>query len=71
MFAHRGNNKRALELIDEALGMRPVDTDLWVDKVRLLLDLGREDQARIALLAGLEIDASSDALRRLQRQLGS
>ena len=69
LFAHRQNSKRALELIEQALGQRYREPRLHEAKARYLQGLGRLDEARevvaVAITAGLE----SPSLRRLGRSL--
>ena len=69
LFAHRQNSKRALELIEQALGQRYGEPRLHEAKARYLRGLGRLDEARevvaVAITAGLE----SPSLRRLGRSL--
>ncbi len=69
-FASRGNQKRALELFEQALMLRPTEAALWADKVRCLVRLGRFEEARIAVMAGLELDGGDRSLLAFQRQLG-
>lgn len=69
LFEDRGNPKRALELVDDALGLRPEDANLYAAKVRCLMALGRDSLARLGLAMGLEIDPGNQELRRLKRKL--
>jgi tetratricopeptide (TPR) repeat protein len=70
LFDLRGNPKRALELVEEALRGAADDPKLLAAKVSFLLRLGREQAARECLGTALAADAGNRELRRLKRKLG-
>lgn len=67
LFDLRGNPKRALELVDEALGQHAEDTRLLGARVTFLLHLGREADARKCLAQALNLDATDRELMRLNK----
>ena len=69
LFEERGNPKRALELVEDALELRPEDANLHAAKVRCLMALGRDSLARLGLAVGLELDSGNQELRCLKRKL--
>jgi tetratricopeptide (TPR) repeat protein len=69
LFDDRGNPKRALELVDEALRGRRDDARLLAARVRFLERLHRGDDARRALAAALAAHPRDQELRRLRRRL--
>lgn len=70
LFDQRGNPKRALELVEAAIVRRPDDGELLASRVRYLLRLDREDDARRCLSAAVQAVGDHGALRRVRRQLG-
>ncbi len=68
-FANRANPKRALELVDEALAVRPDEARFVAARVRYLQRLDRRDDARAALAAARADGLDSRELRRLTRRL--
>lgn len=69
LFAARGNGKRALELVDEAIAERSGDADMHAAKVRYLRALGRADEARQALQTAFRQGLDTPELRKLGRAL--
>ena len=68
-FDRRRNPKRAIELVDSAMRMRPRDPRLHGAKARYLQHLGRVDEARQSVAAAREDGLDSPELRRLARRL--
>ena len=56
MFADRGNAKRALECVDEALALHPRVADLHLRRARFLEQLGRRREADEALDVAIELE---------------
>lgn len=69
LFSARGNDKRALELIDEALSGRPQAARFHAARVRCLRGLGRLGEARDHLQSIVEAGIDSPELRKLRRAL--
>jgi tetratricopeptide (TPR) repeat protein len=69
MFDQRGNPKRALELIEQAINGRDNDARLHTAKVEYLLRLGRPGEAKAALEMAQGLFAGDRELQRLQRLL--
>ena len=69
LFDDRGNPKRALELIDEALAQKPDEAQLCAAKVQFLLRLSRRDEARRCLQRALEVAGNDRELLRLAQQV--
>jgi tetratricopeptide (TPR) repeat protein len=68
LFAERGNPKRALELIDEAIRVRDADAELHLLRARFLRALDRADDAREALAQASRLDPQAqDARARRSR----
>ena len=59
LFDERGNPKRALECIEEALGREGDDAELHVQRARLLERLGRSGEAAAALDRAVELEPAS------------
>ncbi len=70
VFAERGNQKRALELIDEALASRDDGVQLHLTRAQILIALGRPKDARESIDRGLGLDAADHELLRLRQQIG-
>lgn len=70
LFADRGNQKRALELIDDALSIRDDAAPLFATRAQILRSLGRDDDARECAARGLSIDPKDRELLALRQQLG-
>lgn len=70
LFDLRGNPKRAIELVDEALEARPQEARLVAAKVTFLLHLGRSDAARELLRQALARGGADKELQRLRKRLG-
>ncbi len=70
LFDHRDNPKRALELIDRALGLRPESVPFMTARARFLVRLHRDDDARLCLDIALDLEPGDRELLRLRRQLG-
>lgn len=56
MFASRGNAKRALECVEEALDQHEDDQELHLHRARLLEALGRESEAEGSLDRAIELE---------------
>jgi tetratricopeptide (TPR) repeat protein len=69
LFDQRGNPKRALELVEQALDHREDDATLHGLRARFLKNLGRSDDARAAIATALAMEPDSAELRRLRRQI--
>ncbi|MBK8100080.1 MAG: tetratricopeptide repeat protein [Planctomycetes bacterium] len=69
LFDERGNPKRALELVDEALLERDDDERLYASKVEFLLRLGRREEARAVLDLAEAVVSERRELTRLRRRL--
>lgn len=69
LFDHRGNPKRALELVEDAIELRPGSVPLQVAQIQFLLRLNRAEDARVALMAALDSTPEDRDLRRLRRDL--
>ncbi|HEB51749.1 MAG TPA: tetratricopeptide repeat protein, partial [bacterium] len=69
LFARRRNAKRALELVDRALSLRPGEARGHEAKARYLCDLGRTSEARRVLAQAEAAGVDSPELRRLARTL--
>lgn len=70
VFAARGNHKRALELVDDALEVRDDGVQLHSARAQFLIDLGRPHDARVSIANGLRLDAADRELLRLRQQIG-
>ena len=68
-FDDRGNPKRALELVDEALILRADSAEFLGARARFLVALGRPEDARASVSIGLQFDPSDRELLRLQKKL--
>ncbi len=71
LFAERGNGKRALELVDQAIAIRDDASTLLVTKVQVLIGLGRREEAKAVIERGLQLDSRNRDLLRLRQQLGA
>lgn len=71
LFSERGNPKRALELIDEALGIRADAAALYATRAQVLADLGRREDARACVEQGLQRDPNDRELLRMRQQFGA
>lgn len=60
-----GNLEQALELFDKAISINPVDPAAYYEKARLLLAMGRNDEALVAAKKSLEYDADNKWYRVL------
>ncbi|MBK8976077.1 MAG: tetratricopeptide repeat protein [Planctomycetes bacterium] len=60
MFAARGNPKRALECVDEALVLHPELADLHLKRARFLEQLGRVTDATRALDRAVDLDSARE-----------
>ena len=69
VFAVRGNTKRALECIEQALESRPRDSGLHLMRVTWLLELGRSRDARVAVDRALEVLPEDAAIRSLRERM--
>lgn len=69
LFDKRGNPKRAVECVDEALLARSDDVQLLTSRALFLGHLGRLDAARETLDDALKIAPKDPELRRLRKQL--
>ncbi len=65
LLRQAGRGDDALELLDDGLGRHPDYVSALVIKGQTLLDLGRVDQARIALAQALELDSENFVVLRL------
>ena len=65
LFDARGNPKRALECIEEAIESRPNDPYLYVSMAEYLEALGRSDEARSALETAVELAPDDESIRDL------
>lgn len=69
LFAARQNGKRALELVAEAIALRPREAKLHAAKARYLRQLGRDDEARACVRAAVAGGLDGPELRRIRRAL--
>jgi tetratricopeptide (TPR) repeat protein len=70
LFAERGNQKRALELIDDALSIRDDAAALFATRAQVLKSLGRDGDALDCVTRGLVLDPKDRELLALRQQLG-
>jgi tetratricopeptide (TPR) repeat protein len=70
LFAARGNPKRALECIDEALLSQRDDAALHAARARYLAALDRPAEARGAVDRAIELDPDEREYRKLRRRIG-
>lgn len=69
LFDRRRNPKRALELVEEAIGERAREPRFHAARARYLRHLGRTDEARAAVEQALAAGIDGPELRRLARRL--
>lgn len=71
MFDERGNSKRALECVEEALGEEPEDVELHLLRAQCLEHLGRREDATASLDRAIELEPNNPRHRRQRRRFGS
>lgn len=71
LFAERGNGKRALELVDQAILARDDAASFLATKAQVLSGLGRREEAKACVERGLLIDGRNRELLQLRHQLGT
>jgi tetratricopeptide (TPR) repeat protein len=71
LFDMRGNPKRALELVEEALLQRPNELELHAARIEFLLHLGRREEAREGLQRAAELEGAAQRLADLRARLES
>lgn len=69
MFDARGNPKRALECVDEALTSEPEDVDFHVLRAVCLEHLDRRAEASVALDRAIELEPGNASHKRRKRRL--
>lgn len=69
LFSRRQNAKRALELVERAIGQRPGESRLFEAKARYLCELSRREDARKVVARAVTAGLDSPELRRLGRWL--
>ena len=69
LFDKRGNPKRALECVEEAMDSSPSEVGLQVARIRYLIRLDWIDAARAALGRCLELDSDNQDLAKLRDEL--
>ena len=69
LFDARGNPKRALECVEEALIARPSDVSFRVGRARYLFHLDQVDEARIVLDSVAADSPDAEAVLKLQREM--
>jgi tetratricopeptide (TPR) repeat protein len=71
LFDDRGNPKRALECIDDAIGLEPEDAELHVLRAQFLERLDRRPEAALALERAIELEPERPDHRRRWRRLAA
>jgi len=69
LFDRRGNPKRALECVEEALQSQPDEPKLSAAMARYCERLGRIDEARVAIASAIELDPDSVEYQVLRDRL--